>query len=456
MFNIQKAVSRLDYAPKLKEIQVTDIKKGIGVFTPKPEKPVSFAALKEALKKAGYTLDSANITLDGKLTKDDKTWALIVPASGQRFTLEGSELEKALLGLTADSTIEINGSWKTVGEGTGSHEVIAPVVAKPAAGGSAPKAVFFGSDRQSLVKFVRANFAPTETNPFANATEANEPMGLLPKPAAPIRVTSPGLTVYKGGAVTPRLYFIHQHLGNLNIDRQVLNASLSYTPSPRVQLEIEVPVSRTAYADGATSGSGAGLGNITAWSKYRFFRKVKTYGDRQAAVRVGLELPTGKKDAPSAVQVNAPAFVRQQLTPISGGLSPHFDVAFSQAGGRFIFGGNAEGILRTARDGFRMGHEVRVNTDTEYVLLPRHYAAPGHELFLIMETTFVHRGLGRLADASVQGSNSTEYYLAPGLQYAAAPQFVIEGSYQFPLVRNTGALVLRNDRNILLGIKYLF
>jgi len=88
--------------------------------------------------------------------------------------------------------------------------------------------------------------------------------------------------------------------------------------------------------------------------------------------------------------------------------------------------------------------------------LPRHYAAPGHELFLIMETTFVHRGLGRLADASVQGSNSTEYYLAPGLQYAAAPQFVIEGSYQFPLVRNTGALVLRNDRNILLGIKYLF
>jgi hypothetical protein len=456
VFNIQKAVSRLDYAPKLKEIQVTDIKKGIGVFTPKPEKPVSFAALKEALKKAGYTLDSANITLDGKLTKDDKTWALIVPASGQRFTLEGNELEKALLGLTADSSIEINGSWKTVGEGTGSHEVITPVLAKPATGGSAPKAASFGSDRQPVVRFVKAGFAATELTPFANAAEASEPMSVMAKPVAPIRVTSPGLTVYKGGAVTPRLYFIHQHLGNLNVDRQVLNASLSYTPSPRVQLEIEVPVSRTAYADGTTSGSAAGLGNITAWSKYRFFRKVKTYGDRQAAVRVGLELPTGKKDAPTAVQVNAPAFVRQQLTPISGGLSPHFDVAFSQAGGRFIFGGNAEGILRTERDGFRMGHEVRVNTDTEYVLLPRHYDAPGHELFLIMETTFVHRGLGRLAGASMQGSNSTEYYLAPGLQYAAAPQFVIEGSYQFPVVRNTGPLVLRNDRNILLGIKYLF
>jgi hypothetical protein len=44
----------------------------------------------------------------------------------------------------------------------------------------------------------------------------------------------------------------------------------------------------------------------------------------------------------------------------------------------------------------------------------------------------------------------------PGLQYAAAPRFVIEGSIQLPVVRNTGAFVLRNDRNILLGVRYLF
>jgi hypothetical protein len=223
-----------------------------------------------------------------------------------------------------------------------------------------------------------------------------------------------------------------------------------------VQLEVEVPVSRTSFDNNLTSGASAGLGNITFWSKYRFFRKVKTYGDRQAALRFGLELPTGKKDAPTASQLNAAAFVRQQLSPISGGLSPHFDLAFSQAGGRFIFGGNAEVIVRSERDGFRMGHEIRISTDTEYVLLPRKYVAPGGELFVILESTFVHRGVGRLAGASVTGSNSTEYYLAPGLQYAMAPQFVIEGSFQFPLIRNTGPLVLRNDRNLLLGVRYLF
>ena len=70
MYNIQKAVSRLDYAPKLKEIELTDIKKGLGEFTPKPEKPVSFAALKATLKSAGYVLDAADITIAGTLDQE--------------------------------------------------------------------------------------------------------------------------------------------------------------------------------------------------------------------------------------------------------------------------------------------------------------------------------------------------------------------------------------------------
>jgi hypothetical protein len=305
------------------------------------------------------------------------------------------------------------------------------------------------------VRFVTASFDAPLAQPFPGSLLEARPAAPA-TPAAPIRVTSPGLTVYKGGAVTPRLFFIKQHLGDLEVSRQVFQVSVSYTPTERLQLEMEVPLARTSFDDGANEGSGLGLGNVTLWGKYRFYRTVKTYGDRQASFRVGLELPTGKKDAPGEREVNAPAFVRQQLTPINGGLSPHFDVAFSQAGGRLIFGGNAEGVLRSERDGFRMGHEVRVNTDLEYVLLPFNYESPGGELFVILETSFVHRGRGRVEGSVVEGSKATEYYVAPGLQYAAHPRFVVEGSVQFPVVRNTGPLVLRNDRNILLGVKYLF
>lgn len=427
MYNIQKAVSRLDYAPKLKEIELTDIKKGLGVFTPRPDKPVSFAALKATLKSAGYVLDSAEITVAGTLSKEGDDWILTVEPSEQKFVLEGPNVETEL-----GSSVEITGGWKTVGKGTSAREVITPAEQKQAFNHRTTNDLY-------SVQFVAAKFAPD-----------------TPKPLAPIRVTSPGLTVFKGGAITPRLYLIRQSLGRLKVNRQMLDVSLSYTPSPHLQLEAEVPVSRTAFHDANQSGSGVGLANITAWAKYRFFRQVKTYGDRQAAARFGLELPTGKKEAPSQTQINVPAFVRQQLTPINGGLSPHFDLAFSQAGGRIIFGGNAEAIFRTEREGFRIGHEQRFSTDLEYVLLPREYKKPGGELFLILETTFVHRGTGRLNSAAVAGSKATEYYLAPGLQYAAQPRFVVEGSVQFPIVRNTGPFILRTDKNVLLGVKYLF
>src|SRR6185369_11166129 len=224
----------------------------------------------------------------------------------------------------------------------------------------------------------------------------------------------------------------------------------SYTPSPKLQLEAEVPISRTSFRDGVTSGSDVGLANITVWSKYRFFRVVETYGDKQAAVRFGLELPTGKKEAPSQSEIDVPEFVRQQLTPINGGLSPHFDVAYSRARGRLIYGGNAEAVFRSDRNGFRMGHEQRLNTDLEYVALPRDYQKPVGELFLILETTFVHRETGRLNSTPVAGSKATEYYLAPGLEYAVRPRFVVEGSVQLPVVRNTGPFVLRTDVNVLL------
>ncbi|MFN2511860.1 MAG: hypothetical protein ABR568_10500 [Pyrinomonadaceae bacterium] len=442
-------MSRLDYAPKLKEIKVTDIKKGIGVFTPKPDKPVSFAALKETLKKAGYTLDSANLRVAGKLVQEGKLWFLVDPVSGQRFTVVGNKVDDTLQTLPAESQVEIEGDWKTIGAGKESQESVTLGTAKEV---TVPKPTKASLPSEGSLKIVPAKYFVPGTDVFPDA----ELVTLSSKPAAPIRVTSPGLTVYKGGAVTPRLYFIKQHLGNLDVNRQILNFSVSYTPSPRVQLEAEVPISRTSFEDGVTSGSRVGLGNVTLWTKYRFFRKVKIYGDRQASARFGLELPTGKSDAPNQARVNAPAFVRQQLTPVNGGLSPHFDVSFSQAGGRLIFGGNVEVIARSERDGFRMGHELRVNTDLEYVVLPRKYDAPGGELFMILETSFVYRGTGRNDGFEVPGSKATEYYVAPGLQYAAHPQFVVEGSVQLPVVRNTGSLVLRNDRNILLGVRYLF
>ncbi len=445
MFNIQKAVSRLDYAPKLKEIEVTDITKGLAVFTPKPDKPVSFASLKNNLKQAGYTLASADITIRGKLSNEDGQWFITSNMTSQKFLLKGKDVDAIVAKADKTSMVEITGLWTTIGTGTAANETIDPETLYIIT-------TIIGADRRNASDhyFIRASYGPRQSAAETTENEAE------PKSSAPIRTTSPGLTVFKGGAFIPRVYFVKQHLGGLNVWRQLIDLSVSYTPSPHVQLELEVPFLRTSFNDGTKTSSNAGLGNIMFWTKYRFFRVVKTYGDRQASARFGLELPTGRSSSPTALQINASAFVRQQLTPINGGFAPHFDVSFSQAGGRFIFGGNAEGIYRTERGGFRMGHELRLNTDLEYVLFPRHYQKPGGELFAILESSFVTRSKGRLGGVVAPGSSSSEYYLSPGLQYAARPQFVVEGSIQLPVFRNAGPQILRTDYNLLLGIRYLF
>ena len=437
MYNIQKAVSRLEFAPKLDEIIFTDIKKGEGNFTPKADKLLSFVVLKAAIKKSGYTLDFATLTVSGVLAREGSTWWIVSEPSKQRFALEGTSLNQVLATAEPGGRFELSGKWRTVGEGGTRHEVI---------------------EVQNGQKLAGA--LPTIQTPElgvagyrVSLTDDNAESDLF---LTPIRTTSPGLTVYKGGAVVPRYSFTSAHLGSLKAERHTLRFILSYTPTQTLQLEADVPYSWSSFKEGTRSGSSQGLGNITFWGKYRFFRTVEQWGDRQAAVRGGIELPTGKKDAPGETRLPLPAFVRQQLTPISGGLSAHVDVAYSQAKGRIVYGANVEGVVRSERDGFRLGHEVRINTDLEYVLLPLKYRNPTNELFLILESTYVHRSKGRAGGIVVPGSGSDEFYISPALQYIPNHRFLIEASYQIPIVRDTGPQVLRTDRNLIVGLRFLY
>jgi len=101
VYNIKKAVSRLDFAPKIDEIKITEIKRGLGAFAPKPDKPVSFAALKATLKKAGYTLASAEITVVGTLARDDAGLRIEADLSNQQFAIEGDNVKQILGGADA-------------------------------------------------------------------------------------------------------------------------------------------------------------------------------------------------------------------------------------------------------------------------------------------------------------------------------------------------------------------
>ena len=451
MYNIKKAVSRLDFAPKIDEIKVTDIKRGLGVFKPKPDKPVSFGALKTNLKKAGYTLASAEITVTGRLIREGSGQWLEADVSKQRFALEGEGSDRLFTGIDAGSRLEVTGDWQTLVQDGSAREVIQPRAVK----------ALPSSKTSSSLKDREEKTGLEAIQVSLNGLGAGSRLFL-----APVRTTSPGLTVYKGGAVTPRYFFISQHLGNLEVTRHAVRFDVSYTPTPTLQLELEVPYQQTSFWERGSNAEAEvmkpgrtrsqGLGNVTLWGKYRFYRTLETWGDRQAALRFGLELPTGKKSAPRDDKLDAPEFVRQQLSPIDGGTAFRTDVSYSQAHARLIYGANMEGTLRIERDGFRTGHELRVNTDLEYVLLPLRYKSPGKELFVILETTYSYRSRGRLAERTAPGSSSSEFYLAPGFQFTASPRVVLEASFQLPVVMNAGPMVLRTIKNFLFGMRYLY
>jgi hypothetical protein len=490
-------VSRLDFAPKLETIEIIDIKQGLGKFTPKPDKSASFAELRGALKKAGYQLSSAEITVTGSLVQDGTAWWLEVTESKQRFALEGELVKQLAAESAAASNFKVTGDWQTSDQGKTKRESIRlnqleKIVSK------SPQQKFPGneivaairqlgarkthstqSSGRRKIEFLKPQLSSLTETISSTARRGlffsnNEATGLPEKvsPAskdssdaadseaeiffAPIRTTSPGLTVYRGGAFMPRYEFSKQHLGNLEVNRHTLNFSLSYTPTSTLQLEAQIPFVRTAFKDGLQSGSAQGFGNLSLSGKYRFYRTLETWGDKQAAVRFAFELPTGKKDAPTVAQLRASDFVRQQLTPIDNGWAASIDTSYSQARHRWIYGANLQATLKAERQGFRMGHEIRLNTDLEYVLLPLKYRSPTKELFFIFETTYLHRGTGRFGGAKVRGSRSDEFYLAPGLQYVASQRFMLEASYQFPVLHNSGALVLRSNSNFLFGFRYLY
>lgn len=97
---------RLEFAPKSKEMEVTDITTGKFVFRPRPDKPVSLSRLQKEIENSGYEIEGTRIEVTGALTPEGK---LRVPDTGQVFRLEGdAELQGKA---SPDGQVTVTGAW---------------------------------------------------------------------------------------------------------------------------------------------------------------------------------------------------------------------------------------------------------------------------------------------------------------------------------------------------------
>jgi uncharacterized glyoxalase superfamily protein PhnB len=109
VYGIKTAVRRLEFAPKSKEMEVTDITTGKFVFRPRPDKPVSLSRLQKEIENSGYEIEGTRIEVAGALTPEGK---LRVPDTGQVFRLEGDAELRALRDkASADGQVTVTGAW---------------------------------------------------------------------------------------------------------------------------------------------------------------------------------------------------------------------------------------------------------------------------------------------------------------------------------------------------------
>jgi hypothetical protein len=272
--------------------------------------------------------------------------------------------------------------------------------------------------------------------------------------ASPIRGNTPGTGVFQRSGVMAGVSVDESGGGGAELLRLSSFAELRYTPSTHWVLALRAPlfVESRFEQPGAAAETASGPGDVQVSVKHRFYRWLGPWADRHAAVEVGLELPTGATDRTIGAQV--PVALRRRLQPGSGSIDGLIDIVYQQARKRWSFHADAGYRFNGEGDGFRQGDEVRLNLGTSYVLFPRVYTQPGHEVFAVLEATILDAEDDRLRGLVLPGTGRSALFLAPGLQYVATERLFLDLSLQVPLREKVGRGELQSRWNALFQIRY--
>lgn len=275
----------------------------------------------------------------------------------------------------------------------------------------------------------------------------------LPATAAPIRTTNPSTGLFAGRIIAPRFSLTEASGNGVDFQERLYSLDLTTRPSPRTAAGVLIPYLQRELRTGGRTYQDEGLGDVVLFGKYRFHRKLYTWGDAQAAFLLAVRTPTGSTSRPSA---SLAEMLSRSVQTGAGTWGVTSDVSYQTARKRFVFGANAAYTANLEARGFRPGNEVRVNLDTEYLLLPLKYQEPGKEVFVLVEWLFVHRDPSRFLGADLAGTGGTQVFLAPGVQYAASERLLLEASVALPVYQNLRGQAPRADFNLLLGFRYVY
>jgi hypothetical protein len=258
--------------------------------------------------------------------------------------------------------------------------------------------------------------------------------------AGTIRTATPGLYVFKGGVLIPRWYWSVRQNDFYRMTSNRLSLDFTFTPTPHLLVGAEAPVE-------FRSGGHALFANAPVWGKYRFFRRLREWGDSQAAAQYTLALPTGMVD-PNLRSL--PIVSSAQLQPGARAWESTLELTGSLAYHRTAFAADIAHSIAPARAGFAPGAVTHVAGALEYILLPRpsRYHHPTHELWAVIEPSFESIGQSHLNGNSLTTTGGKAAYVAAGLQYVPSPRLSFSISWSIPAWRSTRREQFYSPRNL--------
>jgi len=112
--------------------------------------------------------------------------------------------------------------------------------------------------------------------------------------------------------------------------------------------------------------------------------------------------------------------------------------------------------LNTEDDTIAFGDRFFVNTDVEYFVFPWLTRKHSQEAISLLQFSFVHAERDQFKDRGVPNSGGNSFFLAPGLQWIVSERFLVETSLQFPLSQNLAGKHPKLDRNVLVGVRFVY
>jgi len=218
--------------------------------------------------------------------------------------------------------------------------------------------------------------------------------------------------------------------------------ALPYNFTDDFQVAAILPYVNASLNTRGPNFSSSGLADIQFFAKYAFYKRDRKNETFRVAGRVNVKLPTGNEQKTPALGTGSTDYT---FSAVAGWIKHRVGV--------YVEGGYA---LNTSNRGVNYGNGAVYNLALGYRLLPKvyeKYPSPQLNGFLeINGATAARNKANGVADAN---SGGTSIFLSPGLQYVGGRLWLVEASFQYPLLDEPNGLQLGTAWTASLGLRLL-